>query len=716
MRKTTLVLGIVAGLLVLALAGLWIFANPNSYRDVIQAQLEKQLGRKVTLGEMSLGLLPFRFQVENPVIAEDASVGQQAFVRAEKLDIRVGLFSLLQGKVDVDSLELRRPSVELVRTKQGTWNFATLGPKSSTSTAGVNPASGPSGSSTSFTLGKLTILDGQLGITDLQKGAARTGYDHIDLTLLDYTPGKPFSFDLAAHIQGKGAQEIRLKGEGGPVSDSNPAETPFSGDLILKEVEVGSLMKFLDSKVITSANGVLSGESKIANQKGNITTSGTLNLDKAQVNGLDIGYPIKVDYKLMAAIAESLMTIEDAKLQLGQTPISVAGTLNAAGRVPVMDLKLKSGDVSIAEIARLASAFGVAFAPGTTVTGRVSADVRAKGPTTKPELAGTIAGRDLKISGQSVPQPVQVKAVDLALSPTMIKSNEFTATSGKTNVMGQFSLSQYASDSPSVDVGLKAPEATLPEIQSIAKAYGLTGLDQLNGQGSLNFDFRAKGPLQSLNATSATRALNGTLNLDFSPLSIAGFDTAHELGKLGGFLSSLSAEQNATEIVKIIGKVLVKDGIAQTDDLRAQLAIGNLSTSGTADLAAETLNMKTAAVFTKEFSDKIRSSRAGGIMDIALSNNAGEIVLPAIISGSFKKPSFTPDLKALAQLQKQKLLPSLDNPGAVGNILGLLSGKKDSNTEKTSADKTQDQPTDGKRDAIKGILDLFGRKKNPDQK
>src|SRR5204863_7133279 len=103
--------------------------------------------------------------------------------------------------------------------------------------------------------------------------------------------------------------------------------------------------------------------------------------------------------------------------------------------------------------------------------------------------------------------------------------------------------------------------ATLPEIQSLAKAYGLTGLNQVDGQGNLNFDLKAKGSIQSLSTASALKALNGVINLDFSPLKIAGFDTAHELGKLGGFASSLT-DHNQTDVVRMIGRIDVKDGIA----------------------------------------------------------------------------------------------------------------------------------------------------------
>src|SRR5437867_4769938 len=197
MRRIGVVLGLVGAILIVAVGAIWVLADPNRHRDLIQTQLEGQLGRKVTLGTMSLGLLPLRFQIENPVIAEDPRLAtKQPFIHAEKLDIRIGLFALLGGNVQVSALELRRPSVELIRSKQGKWNFSTLGETN----AAANPQNATKGGH-EFSLGRLTILDGQVGVTDLQQKGARTAYAHIDLTLLDYTPGKRYSFDVAAHIQ-----------------------------------------------------------------------------------------------------------------------------------------------------------------------------------------------------------------------------------------------------------------------------------------------------------------------------------------------------------------------------------------------------------------------------------------------------------------------------------------------------------------------------------
>jgi hypothetical protein len=263
-------------------------------------------------------------------------------------------------------------------------------------------------------------------------------------------------------------------------------------------------------------------------------------------------------------------------------------------------------------------------------------------------------------------------------------------------------MTHYTSNSPSLDAAIRAPGASLPEIQSIAKAYGIAGLDQLSGDGSLNFDLRAKGPMNALNSAAATKALNGVINIDFSPLKVLGFDTVHELGKLGGFGSSLD-EHKATDIIRIAGQILVKDGIAQTDNLKAELGVGKLDATGTADLTSEALNLRVATIFTKAFSDKVMPSRAANFMNAAFSNSSGEIVLPAVITGTFKQPRFAPDVKALAQLQKQKFIPTLDNPtGALNTVLGALGRK--------NTTENQEQTAGQKPSVVKGILGVLGGK------
>jgi hypothetical protein len=87
-----------------------------------------------------------------------------------------------------------------------------------------------------------------------------------------------------------------------------------------------------------------------------------------------------------------------------------------------------------------------------------------RGKADKPALNGTIAGRDITASGKHIPQPVQIKAVNLALAPDEIRPDTFPVVSGGTTVNTQFSLRNYTSKTPLVDATLKAPQAELPAI------------------------------------------------------------------------------------------------------------------------------------------------------------------------------------------------------------------------------------------------------------
>jgi AsmA protein len=704
MRKLGIVIGIVVLLLVVVIAAAVVLFNPNQYRGEIQSRLETALGRKVTLGDMSLGFFPPRFQVQNIAIADDPTFKNlKPFVQAAELDVSVRLMPLLSKSVEVDSLILQKPSVEMIKNAQGVWNFSTLG----------GPSKAPSDSKSSggqFSLGKLEITDGQVAITDEQTRKPRTTYDHINLTLTDFAPNTPFSIDASVHFPGGGAEEIRLQGKGGPLVQSNPAATPFHGGLDFKGVGIANFDKFIQSPALANTDGVLSGHTNIGSDAGKLSANGQMNVDKPRVHGVDIGYPINADYDVNDDVTSDLLKIDKATVKLGPTPLSVTGTVNSKTDPAVLDLNLKASDVSIAEMAKLAGAAGLAFNPGATINGRVNADIRATGPSDKPALNGTIAGRDIEASGKEIPQPVQIKAINLALTPSEVHSDNFQVTSGSTAVNTQFTLKQYTTKTPMIDATLKAPQAQLAAIISMAKAYGVTGLDKVNGAGTLNLDMHAAGPLGAVSSNELMRALNGTLNLNFNSVKYIGVDIAHELGSIGGFLKSAQKDQGYTNISKMTGNILVKNGIAQTSDLQALLDIGSVGAVGTANLISQTLNMNATAVLNKTFSQQVGGNGIGGYMNTALANNQGEIVIPAIVTGTFQNPKFAPDVQKIAQMRLKGLLPTSGSPlsgGAAGVLGNLLGGQKAG---------TQGQSNTQQPNPVNQIMDLFGKKKQPPKK
>src|SRR5206468_4694121 len=137
-----------------------------------------------------------------------------------------------------------------------------------------------------------------------------------------------------------------------------------------------------------------------------------------------------------------------------------------------------ASDASLKELARLASAFGVAFAPGTEVAGKLNADVSAKGPVDNPAMNGTINLSNVQASGAEIKQPVTVPSLQIALTPNQMKANPFTVTTGGTNLNVAFTLDNYTQPATrAVDATLKTQQTKLEDLLDIAHAYGMQAAD-----------------------------------------------------------------------------------------------------------------------------------------------------------------------------------------------------------------------------------------------
>ena len=115
-------------------------------------------------------------------------------------------------------------------------------------------------------------------------------------------------------------------------------------------------------------------------------------------------------------------------------------------------------------------------------------------------LNGQIAARNLRISGGDLREPVQVDAVEVSLSPDVIRSNEFTAKTGQTSAAAQVTVSQYTSDSPRLDGKLNTENANLDELLRIAHAYGISAVDGMSGSGSVTLNVNVSGPIKDTDA------------------------------------------------------------------------------------------------------------------------------------------------------------------------------------------------------------------------
>jgi AsmA protein len=706
MRKVLIAIAVIV---VVVIAGAAIFVatfDVNKYRGTIQAQLQQHLGRQVQLGDMHLKLFPPSITVQNLAIADDSRFSTDApFVKANELDVAVKLLPLLHKDVQIESLNLQQPTVNLIKNKAGQWNFASIGNSASTS---KTSASGQQ----QFSLGDLIIKDGEISLLDQTQSSTPTLYNHIDVKLSDFSPNTPFNVDATVHMAGAGEQAITLQGKGGPINSQDATLTPFHGTLQLKNVGVSDFTKFLNSPATAGTDGILTGETKIDSEGGKFTANGQTNIQNAKVRGMELGFPVSAQYDLTDDMPNGAITIRNLTTKLGSTPIDLNGTALTKSTPAHIDVNLRANNVSVAEAAKYAAAAGMALTPGTTVTGTVNANIHAVGSADKPALSGTVTAANLQASGKDLPQPVQIQSINLDLTPSQIQSNPFTIVSGQTSANAQLTMRNYTSPSGTVDATLRASNAQLPAILAMAKAYGVTALDKVTGQGTLNVDMHASGAVKSLTATEIEKTLNGTVNVNFNNVKYSGANMSGELSKIAGFLRPGSSQSTSgiTNISKMTGNIDVKNGIAETKDLQATLDIGNVGLVGTANLATEALNMRATAVIAQNVSQQVGGNSVGGFMKTALANNQGELVIPAIITGTFSNPHFQPDVQQLAQMKLKGLIPNMNNPSSItGALSGLLGGAKAPGQTNTQQPGQAQQPA---ANAVQNVLGgLFGKKK-----
>ncbi len=127
MRKLVIALIVLIVLIVAVIVAVPLVVDVNRYHGLVQSQLEKALGRPVTFGQMHLSMTPPAVRLDNVVIAEDPQFGSGNFAQAHYIDASVKLLPLIRGNVDIRSLTLDQPQVQLIRNAACFCNFSSLG-------------------------------------------------------------------------------------------------------------------------------------------------------------------------------------------------------------------------------------------------------------------------------------------------------------------------------------------------------------------------------------------------------------------------------------------------------------------------------------------------------------------------------------------------------------------------------------------------------------
>jgi AsmA protein len=635
-RRSLIVMVVLAALIVLAAAALPFLVDVNRYRPLIVAGVQEATGRTLTLGAISFTLLPAPgLRVGGPIVISDSAAypGRSALT-AESLSVRLGLLGLLRGRASVTSIALHRPTLTLIRDARGRWNFNDL-----VARASAAPPAQAAGTSETGGLGVVVhnarVISGRVIVYDdaVQPGRrAQVTIAPIDATILGWGGDDPTDLELSAGV-GKSLlrAQARLSARG-----EAPHLTLQAAGHRLRAEDFATLLPWLGvarpAGLQVSGAIDLEGSAEVPIERPeSLRFKGNLVLDGLSYRDAGMALPLK-GLSGQLTVDGNRAVWKNFKVSAGSS--SLVGTLQVEDFMrPRIGFTLTSPRVDLNEIiATLVPAAPAGAAPATAASGGV--------PT---GLLDQISG-----AGSLEVKQVRFQTFDLSnVSASMsLAKSVFTLKD-----LGASLYGGSLRGSASVDLARAVPRYALAarlsgiDVDPLLAAYDPTLKDLLRGRLAGNLDLGASGArmdaiLDTARGTGAVELVDG---------SLTSFSVLKQLAALLELAGGKGIGKESTPFESLKAGLAIADGRARTDDLTLHSTDLDLEGKGWVGLDAR-LDLNVTARFSEESTRGMveKNARLGGL------TVNDRMVISFALKGDLANPTFRLDTHAQVETAKEK--------------------------------------------------------------
>jgi AsmA protein len=337
------------GLLILVVAAVVVFAltfDPNKYKGQAEAAVKEKTGRTLKLaGNIQLAFWPsLGAKVAGVSLSEKDSASE--FLSLESAQVSVAVMPLLRGAVMVDGIRIAGLKANVVKDKQGKFNFSDLTEGEAKKPAA--PAEKGGGAPVAFDVTSVRIERSSVAYRDLATG------QEIALSDIDLSTGR-----ISDQASGKLKLSVQAKGRNPDLDTRLQLAGDYKIDLPAKTYEVSGLdlklagsaaQKKLDVAVTGSVRADLAKETLAADLKTKFDESSIqakLGLAKfsppAYTFDVDID-KLNLDRYMPKEEAKPAATAAPAKPGAQQeTPVDLSALkgLNASGKLHVGALQVR---------------------------------------------------------------------------------------------------------------------------------------------------------------------------------------------------------------------------------------------------------------------------------------------------------------------------------------------------------------------------------------
>jgi AsmA protein len=437
MKRVLKWIAIIIAILIVLVIVLPFVINVNDFRPRIESELTNALGRKVTVGNLSLSLWSGSLAADNITIADDPGFGNAPFVKAESLNIGVNMIPLIFSKtLEIRDITLTRPQVSLLRSPSGKWNFSTIG--SSTGENGAtesgsaaqqpdrapaapqksnakkpsqgqeqkaqpNSASSPGTESSSeqsleqnLSVGELKIRSGQISMADTNAPGKAHVYRNVDITVKNFSFTSQFPFTLSADLPGGG--NVKLDGTGGPINRSDTSLTPLQAKISVNQLDLAK-SGFIDPSSGFSGQANFAGTVESDGNKAHSMGDATAEHLKLSPKGSPAQSTIAMKYNTTYELQKEVGQLT-GDVSVGKAGAKLSGTYDLHGSMAALNFKLNADNMPVDDLETLLPALGVVLPSGSKLQGgTLSADLTINGPINQMIIAGPVKLANTKLAG-----------------------------------------------------------------------------------------------------------------------------------------------------------------------------------------------------------------------------------------------------------------------------------------------------------------------------
>lgn len=400
MKKPLVITGVVVAVVLLLILCLPLFINANQFKPTIETKLTAALGRQVAIGDIKLSIFSGGVTVSDISIADDPAFSKSPFLTAKSLKVGVELIPLIFSKqVDVDSIAIDSPDVNLIHGPGGKWNYSSLGASaSSTSPAAKTPSN--SAANPPLSVKKLEIKNGKIVVSTAGSSQKPSVYENVDLEASDLSYTTQFPFKLSA--KGPGNAAIKVEGKAGPINPTDSSLTPLNATVDVEHLDLATT-GFIDPS--SGIAGILDFKADLNSDGKQMTSKGTVKINKlkASVAGSPSTVPVNVDYATVYALETQAGVLNQANVKIGNAVQHLTGTYNLAANPPKIDIKANAQEMPLGDLEGFLPAVGVVLPSGSKLQGgTLTVNLTVVGPVDKPTVAGPVNISNAKLVGFSV--------------------------------------------------------------------------------------------------------------------------------------------------------------------------------------------------------------------------------------------------------------------------------------------------------------------------